>query len=272
MQLPLDAIDEDPEQPRQAFDEQALAELAHTISERGVRQPVSVRAHPQQPGRWMLNFGARRLRASRLAGLAEIPAFVDHTANSVDQFIENEQRKGLTPLEIALFVQRALARGETQADIARAIGKSRQYVMIATALIDPPDWLMAAYREGRCRGMNELHELRKLHAAHPERLQTWAADQPSFTRDTVACFKAQLEQGEPAPGATSSATSPAVPEPASPSRVKPPMLAPGKPKAATPTTEINETTEPPSLLARLDEALVRVVTTSIPPAEGCVYV
>jgi len=147
-------------------------------------------------------------------------------------------------------------------------------------LIDPPDWLMAAYREGRCRGMNELHELRKLHAAHPERLQTWAADQPSFTRDTVACFKAQLEHGapapEPVPGATSpttsSATSPAVPEPATPGRVNPPMPAPGKPRAATPTTDTTETTEPPSLLARLDEALVRVVTTAIPQAEGCVYV
>jgi ParB family chromosome partitioning protein len=111
LRLALDAIDEDPEQPRQEFDEQALAELAGTIRERGVRQPVSVRSHPQQPGRWMLNFGARRLRACKLAGLSEIPAFVDNTANSIDQFIENEQRTGLTPLEIALFVQRSLNRG-----------------------------------------------------------------------------------------------------------------------------------------------------------------
>ena len=121
LRLALDAIDEDPEQPRQEFDEQALAELAETIRERGVRQPVSVRTHPLQPGRWMLNFGARRLRACKLAGQSEIPAFVDNTANSIDQFIENEQRTGLTPLEIALFVQRALNRGESQADIARAI-------------------------------------------------------------------------------------------------------------------------------------------------------
>ena len=66
MRIPLHAIDEDPDQPRQEFDDRSLAELAETIQERGVRQPVSVRPHPTQPGRWMLNFGARRLRASRL--------------------------------------------------------------------------------------------------------------------------------------------------------------------------------------------------------------
>lgn len=195
LRIPLDTIDEDPDQPRQEFDEQSLDELAETIRERGVRQPVSVRAHPTQPGRWMLNFGARRLRACKRVGLSEIPAFVDQTANSADQFIENEQRKGLSPLEIALFVQRALNQGQTQADIARAIGKSRQYVTLATALIDPPDWLMAAYREGRCRGMNELHELRKLAGEHPQYVEAWTSDRSPITRDVVMALRAELAEG-----------------------------------------------------------------------------
>lgn len=72
LRLPIAFIDEDPEQPRQEFDDDSLAELAATIWDRGVRQPVSVRTHPSEPGRWMLNFGARRLRASKLAGLSEI--------------------------------------------------------------------------------------------------------------------------------------------------------------------------------------------------------
>jgi ParB family chromosome partitioning protein len=192
LRIPLDAIDEDPEQPRQEFDDQSLDELAETIRERGVRQPVSVRTHPTLPGRWMLNFGARRLRACKRVGLFEIPAFVDQTANSVDQFIENEQRKGLSPLEIALFVQRALNQGQTQADIARAIGKSRQYVTMATALIDPPDWLMAAYREGRCRGLNELHELRRLAGEHPQYVEAWTSDRSPITRDSVMALRADL--------------------------------------------------------------------------------
>ncbi|MGE0100369.1 MAG: ParB/RepB/Spo0J family partition protein [Hydrogenophaga sp.] len=195
MQIPLGAIDEDPDQPRQEFNDESLAELAETIKARGVRQPVSVRTHPTQPGRWMLNFGARRLRASKLAGIPEIPAFLDNTANSVDQFIENEQRKGLTPLEIALFVQRALNRGESQADIARTICKSRQYVTLATALIDPPDWLMSAYREGRCRGLNELYELRKLANKHPQYVEAWASDRSAITRDRVMALRADLAEG-----------------------------------------------------------------------------
>jgi len=119
LQLPLDAIDEDPSQPRKEYDPQALQQLADTIADRGVRQAVSVRSHPDAPGRWMLNFGSRRLRASRLAGKTEIPAFIDETADSYDQVIENEQREGLKPLELALFVKRELEKGISQAEIAR---------------------------------------------------------------------------------------------------------------------------------------------------------
>lgn len=67
LMLATDAIDEDPDQPRQEFDVDALQELADTIRERGVRQPVSVRPKPQQPGHWILNFGARRPAPARCA-------------------------------------------------------------------------------------------------------------------------------------------------------------------------------------------------------------
>jgi ParB family chromosome partitioning protein len=72
-------------------------------------------------------------------------------------------------MELALFVQRRLAAGETQAEIARRLGKSRQYVTYATALIDAPDWLMALHREGRCRGLKELYDLRRLADTHAVR-------------------------------------------------------------------------------------------------------
>jgi ParB family chromosome partitioning protein len=150
-----------------------------------VRTPISVRPHPDTPGRWVLNFGARRLRASKLAGKAEIPAFVDRAADAYDQMIENEQREGLTPLELALFVQRRLAAGESQAEIARRIGKSKMYVTYATALIDAPDWLLDLYRQGRCRGLRELHELRRLHADGGHAVRDWAAGRASITRTGI---------------------------------------------------------------------------------------
>ena len=184
--LPIDSIDEDPAQPRKEFEEGVLQELADTIAERGVKQPISVRPHPDAAGRWLLNFGARRLRASKLAGKHDIPAFVDETADSYDQVIENEQREPLKPLELALFVQRRIAAGDSQADIARRLGKSRQYITLATALIDPPDWLLCAYREGRCRGMTELYELRKLHGEGPADVEAWATDGEPITRERIA--------------------------------------------------------------------------------------
>jgi ParB family chromosome partitioning protein len=163
LMLALDSIDEDPAQPRKEFDAESLRELADTIALRGVRQPISVRPHPEKAKRWILNFGARRLRASILAGKSEVPAFVDATSDSYDQVIENEQREPLRPMELALFVQRRMQAGDSQAEIARRLGKSRQYITYATALIDPPDWLLAAYREGRCKGATELRIEEALH-------------------------------------------------------------------------------------------------------------
>src|SRR5574337_286456 len=157
--LPVADIDEDPDQPRREFDANALQELSETIRERGVRQPDSVRPNLQ------------------LSGLATIPAFVDTSADSYDQVIENEQREGLGPLELALFVQKRLALGDRQADVAKNLGKSRQWVTLATALIEPPEWLLQAYRDGRCRGMNELYELRRLHGQHADVVEVWTAQQ-----------------------------------------------------------------------------------------------
>ena len=209
MLMPLDDIDEDPEQPRHEFDANGLLELAATIRDRGVRQPISVRPSTQQHGRWVLNFGARRLRAAKLAGLTEIPAFIDTTADNYDQVIENEQREGLKPLEIALFVQKRLARGDNQAEIARLLGKSRQYVTLATALIEPPDWLLDAYRQGRCKGMTELYELRRLHGEHAEQVEAWASDREPMTRERIATLKRELSQpsGESADAVKSAPTS-----------------------------------------------------------------
>ena len=196
LQLAVTDIDEDPLQPRTEFEPNALQELAVSVGDRGVRSPVSVRRHPQQPQRWMLNFGARRLRASKMAGKATIPAFVDECADSYDQVIENEQREGLRPLELALFVQRMMASGDSQAMIARRMGKGRAYVTLATALIDAPDWMMAAYREGRCRGLREIYELRQLHERLGAEVEVWAGAQAAITRTELAVFKASRQSHE----------------------------------------------------------------------------
>jgi ParB family chromosome partitioning protein len=263
LQIAPDLIDEDPAQPRREFDAAALQELAATIAARGVRQPVSVRPHPAAAGRWMLNFGARRLRASRLAGMALIPAFVDETADGYDQVVENEQRQGLRPLEIALFVQRRLALGESQAEIARRLGKSRQWVTLATALIDAPPWLLQAYRDGRCRGLAELYELRRLHAEHPGQVPAWLAQCDSATRERVAALRASLRASRAAAGVASPAVAADVP--ARPARDE---------SQAGDTAPAPAATRPPGphVLVELDGQLLELDVSTPPATPGRMYV
>ena len=80
--------------------------------------------------------------------MKERPAFVDTTSDSYGQVVENEQRDALKPMGL-VFVQRRMQAGNSQAGTARRLSKSRQYITYATALIDAPDWLLSASREGR---------------------------------------------------------------------------------------------------------------------------
>lgn len=113
--LPLDRIDEDPLQPRSAanpgFAAHSLTELAASICLRGIKTPISVRRHPDRPGRYIINHGARRYRAARLAQLATIPGFIDDDYSETDQVVENLQRNELTAREIANYIGRELSKG-----------------------------------------------------------------------------------------------------------------------------------------------------------------
>lgn len=285
MSLAIDLIDEDPLQPRSEFDAEALPQLADTIAQRGVRQPISVRPHPEQPGRWMLNFGARRLRASVLAGRAEIPAFVDATADSYDQGIENEQRDGLRPIELALFVQRQMAAGQSQAGIARRLGKSRACITYVCALIDPPHWLMSLYREGRCRGIKEIYDLRRLHEEHPGDVSEWLSARRFVSRGDVEAMKARLDAANPEASLPDRSSVPTVARPSRPSR--PPVgSAPATPASSAASSEANPSSaarlpqsarraipEPAlALLAECDGQTVRVWLDAAPEQTGSVFV
>jgi ParB family chromosome partitioning protein len=139
-EVPIDAIEPNPRQPREAFDEEAMAELVTSIREVGVLQPVVVRQ--VEPGRYQLVMGERRLRASREAGLAVVPAIVRDTADDAmlrDALLENLHRQQLNPLEEAAAYRQLLDEfGATHEELAERIGRSRSQVSNTIRLLGLP--------------------------------------------------------------------------------------------------------------------------------------
>ncbi len=143
--LKISLVDPKSDQPRKYFDKEALEELSSSIAENGLLQPILVREYGE--GRYQIIAGERRFRASKLAGLAEIPAIVldrdDRKAAEI-ALIENIQREDLNPLEEALGYK-ALAEeyGLTQEELASKVGKSRSAVANMLRLLDLPDEVLA---------------------------------------------------------------------------------------------------------------------------------
>lgn len=129
-ELPIEAVSPNPRQPREVFDEEALEELADSIKEVGLLQPVVVRE--AGPGQYELVMGERRWRASQRAELTHIPAIVRATGNDDmlrDALMENLHREQLNPLEEAAAYQQLLDDfGATHDELAKKVGRSRPHI------------------------------------------------------------------------------------------------------------------------------------------------
>ena len=154
LEIALHRIERNPDQPRAAFDEAPLGELAASIAVHGVLQPVVVRELAD--GTYQLIAGERRVRAARLAGLDTIPAVVrdidaDGEGSSLElALIENLQREDLNPIETAQAYRELIDRfGLTHDAVARQVGKSRVAVSNALRLLDLAPETLAAIVDGR---------------------------------------------------------------------------------------------------------------------------
>ncbi|MEE9582041.1 MAG: ParB/RepB/Spo0J family partition protein [Acidimicrobiia bacterium] len=150
--IPVDSIDPNPRQPRTRFDDESLEALAASIREVGILQPIVV--GPAGPdGRHVLVAGERRLRASKLVGLDQIPAVVresDEAARLAESLIENVQREDLGPLEEA-EAYRALMEdfAMRHEDVAQRVGKSRSSVTNSVRLLNLPGQIQGLIADGR---------------------------------------------------------------------------------------------------------------------------
>lgn len=141
--VPIEFLSPNPKNPRRHFGDADLTDLAQSIREHGVVQPVVARPSPTQAGRYEIIAGERRWRAAQRAGLTEIPIIVrdvnDRTALEL-AIIENVQRTDLNPVEEALGYQQLIDdHGYTQADLGQVIGKSRSHVANTLRLLKLPD-------------------------------------------------------------------------------------------------------------------------------------
>jgi len=139
-QIEIGLIDRNPEQPRKIFDDEALAELASSIKNYGVIQPIIVR---EVNGRYIIIAGERRWRASRLAGMKTIPCIIkNYTEQEVSEIaiIENLQREDLNPIESAKAIKSLINQFNlTQDEVADKIGKSRPAVANTLRLLLLPE-------------------------------------------------------------------------------------------------------------------------------------
>jgi ParB family transcriptional regulator, chromosome partitioning protein len=208
--VPLNRLIEDPNNPRTEFPEAEIEELADSIRQHGILQPLVV-SPADATGRHRIHHGAKRSRAAQRAGLSEVPVVVrEAPADPYAQVAENQKRHGLTPFDLARLIRRQADAGDSNATIANRLGIDQTTIAHHLALLELPPELGEAMQAGRCTSPRTLYELNKLHRDEPERVRALLAGDGEITRRSVNAVRA-----EP------------VPPPHAPTkrRAQPPLLA-----------------------------------------------
>lgn len=150
---PIESLKPNPDQPRKIFAQADLEELSQSIRDRGILQPILVRAWPGQDGLWQIIAGERRWRAAQMARLTEAPIVIremDDVEVLEVGIIENVQRTDLNPLEEADAYRALMERfGRTQDQVAGVVGKSRSHVANTLRLLQLPEEVLWYVREGK---------------------------------------------------------------------------------------------------------------------------
>lgn len=177
LMIDIGLIDEDPNQPRTkdnpGFRPESIAELAASYGPKGPKTPLSLRDNEQIKGRYIINHGHRRYRACKVKGLSVVPAFVDNDYEDDDQIIENIQREGQSPREIANRIGLKQAAGQKNKQIAARWGKSASWVTQYAALLDLPEPIAEVFNAGRSNDVTVVNELVTAYKGNPEEVKMW---------------------------------------------------------------------------------------------------
>ena len=196
--IPIELLRRNPEQPRRDFKDAELEELAGSIREKGVLQPILVRPAPNAPGEYQIVAGERRWRAAQRAGLHFVPVVVrDLDDQDVLEIgiIENVQRVDLNPLEEAQGYKALMDRfGRTQEAIAQTVGKSRSHVANALRLLALPDDVREHLGAGR---LSPGHARAIAAAPDPSALARTIVDRGLSVRDAEVLGRRAQSRPEP---------------------------------------------------------------------------
>jgi ParB family chromosome partitioning protein len=203
-EIPVRLIDFNPDQPRKYFDPDALAGLAQSLKDKGQFQPVGIKKSAN--GRYILEFGERRLRAALMNEWPTISAVILPADANMDEvaLIENVQREDLTPMEEALAIKRLLTanEGQSQAGIAILMGKSETYISASLSLTNLHATIQDALLSGADISKSVLIELSRLKPR--EQMDLWPKVQDGMT-------VVQIRLSKRAPGAAAPVTARAFP-------------------------------------------------------------
>ncbi len=188
--IPVEQIEPNPDQPRRHFNEAQLADLANSIREKGVIQPLIVRPAPGQVNRFQIVAGERRWRAAQMAQQHDLPVLVrdlDDTEVLEIAIIENIQRADLNPLEEAAGYRQLMDRfGHTQERLAEALGKSRSHIANLLRLLSLPAEVQAYLADGR---LSAGHARALIPTEDPLKLARIVVDKGLSVRDTEKLAK-----------------------------------------------------------------------------------
>jgi ParB family chromosome partitioning protein len=188
--IPIEKIAPNPDQPRRSFAEDALEDLAASIREKGIIQPLILRVNPRDASGFQIVAGERRWRAAQRAQLHEVPAIVrelDDTEVLEIAIIENIQRADLNPVEEATAYRQLMDRfGHTQERLAEALGKSRSHIANTLRLLNLAPEILAWLRDGK---LSAGHARALLTADDPMGLARKIVDQGLSVRDTERLAK-----------------------------------------------------------------------------------
>ncbi|SFR35284.1 chromosome partitioning protein, ParB family [Litoreibacter janthinus] len=196
--VPIERIEPNPDQPRRDFVLADLEELAESIRAKGIIQPLIVRPHPKDSGRYEIVAGERRWRAAQMAQVHEVPVVVrqlDDTEVLEIAIIENIQRADLNPVEEATGYRQLQDKfGHTQEQLAAALGKSRSHIANLMRLLSLPDDVVQMLRQG---DLSSGHARALITTDNPSELARKVVKDGLSVRETERLAKSGIEKKKP---------------------------------------------------------------------------